>query len=107
MPRVPRNEWPSDNFEPDDVAPGARFGGELGRALERAGKVARSVTRVRDYDEDDVEDDVDCYDCLASTCQCHSQPVEATALQELDEAVRPTTMALALARAGVVDDTVE
>jgi hypothetical protein len=68
------------------------------------------VTRIRLQDielDSDFEDDTyDCWDCMPSICTCYRgvEP-EKTALTELAEAVSvKTTMALALARAGVTSD---
>jgi hypothetical protein len=68
------------------------------------------VTRIRPHnvelDSDFDEDTFDCWDCMNSSCTCHrSVEPDKTPLQELEEAVSVrTTMALALARAGVVSD---
>lgn len=58
MPRVPRSEWPSDedDFEPDDLAPGARFGGELGRAFARASELAARRSRDKPHVREDLTD---------------------------------------------------
>ena len=68
------------------------------------------MTRIRlhniELDSDFEEDTYDCWECMSSNCNCHRgvEP-EKTALTELAEAVSvKTTMALALARAGVTSD---
>ena len=61
-----------------------------------------------EYGHDDHYYDEEIY-CSCEHCcpAAEDMQVTATAVQELEEAVRPTTMAQALSRAGVIDDVVE